>query len=345
MALPRVWSRLLVALSLVHTTIAVVLTNSEYNVQFGVPFTLGWTDAAGPVTIELIGGADSSSLLSLQTLGTNVEGNAFTWTPGEIPGAAVYAFRVFDGSTADAISFAFSIQAAPPPQSTTPPPTATATTPPPSTSPTSTATRSTTTAPSNTKGTSTSASASSTASQSAAADSADQTPPPSDHGEEDRPKGSDALPLAAKIGIGVGAGVGFLVLALYCLYKMRQSDRREEQARLEKEETDLRNLEKGKAIAAARDTMMASPVHLLRVGTPTSTTGTNSAAGFYPAYVVEMNNLGHQRVGSMHSVVTFQQMHQHQQQHSRVGSSGTLHNQRSRSQLGSRGGPGPGQGQ
>lgn len=98
------------ALTLVHTSIAVVLTNSEYNVQFGVPFTLGWTDAAGPVTIELIGGDSSTTLQSLQTLGTNVEGNEFTWTPGEIPGAAVYAFRVFDGVTEDGISFAFSIQ-------------------------------------------------------------------------------------------------------------------------------------------------------------------------------------------------------------------------------------------
>jgi len=37
---------------------AVLFTNDEYNIQAGVPFTLTWTGARGPVTITLMNGPD-----------------------------------------------------------------------------------------------------------------------------------------------------------------------------------------------------------------------------------------------------------------------------------------------
>ena len=64
MAMPRLWHRLLlVALSLVHTVVAISLTNSEFNITVGVPFTITWTNAQGPVSIDLLGGEDPNQPL------------------------------------------------------------------------------------------------------------------------------------------------------------------------------------------------------------------------------------------------------------------------------------------
>jgi hypothetical protein len=44
------------------------ITNTEFAVQEGKPFTLEWIDAKGPVTIELVSGPDSGSLTPVRTL-------------------------------------------------------------------------------------------------------------------------------------------------------------------------------------------------------------------------------------------------------------------------------------
>jgi hypothetical protein len=44
-----------------------ILTNSNYNVEEGKPFTLTWSDAQGPVTITLMTG-DPSNLKEVRTI-------------------------------------------------------------------------------------------------------------------------------------------------------------------------------------------------------------------------------------------------------------------------------------
>jgi len=64
MAMPRLWHQLLlVALSLAPAVYAVTLTNTEFNIAIGQPFTIAWTNASGPVTIDLLGGADANQPL------------------------------------------------------------------------------------------------------------------------------------------------------------------------------------------------------------------------------------------------------------------------------------------
>lgn len=65
MAMPRLlWRQLiLVALSLAPTVFAVDLTNSDFPIAVGQPFTITWVNASGPVTIDLLGGADPAQPL------------------------------------------------------------------------------------------------------------------------------------------------------------------------------------------------------------------------------------------------------------------------------------------
>lgn len=65
MAMPRLlWRQLLlVALSLAPAVFAVTLTNSDFPIAVGQPFTITWINASGPVTIDLLGGADANQPL------------------------------------------------------------------------------------------------------------------------------------------------------------------------------------------------------------------------------------------------------------------------------------------
>lgn len=112
MAMPWSWHQLLlVALSLAPAAFAVTLTNSDFPIAIGQPFTITWINASGPVTIDLLGGADANQPLPVVvTIARNVSGNSFTWTPSPVESHAVYGLRVFDDITDEAYSFAFQIQ-------------------------------------------------------------------------------------------------------------------------------------------------------------------------------------------------------------------------------------------
>lgn len=74
-----------------------ILLNSNYDVQEGVPFTLKWNNAQGPVTITLMTGADSDNLDVVGDIATDVTENEFTFTPKDLP-SGIYAFRISDAS-------------------------------------------------------------------------------------------------------------------------------------------------------------------------------------------------------------------------------------------------------
>ncbi|KLU87690.1 hypothetical protein MAPG_06684 [Magnaporthiopsis poae ATCC 64411] len=76
-------------------------TNSNFDVVAGQSFELKWTDAKGPVTIELKTGTPPNGMKSFSTLATGVSGTSTTVTiPKDVP-SGQYAFTVADGPGAD----------------------------------------------------------------------------------------------------------------------------------------------------------------------------------------------------------------------------------------------------
>ncbi|KAK0646914.1 hypothetical protein B0T16DRAFT_391261 [Cercophora newfieldiana] len=236
MRLPRLGAPFLSFLLLINTALAVVLTNTEYNLQIGVPFTITWSENAAAVTIELYGGDTADSLFAVQTIATNVGGNAFTWTPADVPQRNAYAIVVSDGSTASAISFAFTFAAAQTTTSTTAPSTTSTTqqtqTTSPSILPGSTSTRIVTltgTPPSN-----------NTVPTTKPAPTLTPTGPPTSAATAINPavpgftRGdtSENLTLAAKIGVGLAAGVGMAAIIAGSVFmimkKNKEYDRKKE---------------------------------------------------------------------------------------------------------------------
>ncbi|KAL8370755.1 hypothetical protein RB595_000891 [Gaeumannomyces hyphopodioides] len=86
-------------------------TNSNFDVVTGQPFELKWTDAKGPVTLELKAGTPPNGMKTFSVLATGVSGTSFTVTvPKDVP-SGQYAFTVADGPTVDDTNYsaAFSL--------------------------------------------------------------------------------------------------------------------------------------------------------------------------------------------------------------------------------------------
>ncbi|KAI8302481.1 hypothetical protein K4K59_000469 [Colletotrichum sp. SAR11_240] len=76
---------------------AVQLTNSDFAITAGQPFTITWSGATGAVTINLKNGA-STDLKTVAAITTGATGNSFTWTPSASLPADTYAIEITDGS-------------------------------------------------------------------------------------------------------------------------------------------------------------------------------------------------------------------------------------------------------
>lgn len=64
----------------------------------GVPITLKWSDAAGPVTITLMNGP-IGNLKDVQTITSGQSSGSFTWTPPKDIPTDVYALKITDGAS------------------------------------------------------------------------------------------------------------------------------------------------------------------------------------------------------------------------------------------------------
>jgi hypothetical protein len=238
--LPRLrWPLLASFLLLIQTSLAVILTNTEYNLQVGVPFTITWAEAAGPVRIDLYGGDDANTLFEIQAIAANVDGTSFIWTPADIPQRNAYAILVSDGISTNAISFAFTFNAVQTTTSTTTPPTTTSTTAPPTTTTSSTSNTLTTsssrpftaaTVPSNstiTTPTNTVPTSAPTGPPTAAADVVNNVP------GAQRGDTSQVLSTAAKVGVGLAAGIGVIAIiagsVIMIIKKNKQYDEQEKE--------------------------------------------------------------------------------------------------------------------
>ena len=103
-----------------------IFTNSEYVVEEGVPITLNWSNASGPVTITLMTGSDPNNLkevdvitcMSTRMLSAFLSSNtdlsaaagetdgSFTYTPSDLP-PGTYAFRIEDSTNVPNYSDSF----------------------------------------------------------------------------------------------------------------------------------------------------------------------------------------------------------------------------------------------
>lgn len=74
-----------------------ILTNSDYTIVEGQPFTLTWTNAQGPVTLSIMTGS-SNNLKHVTDIATVPEGeSSFTFTLNDLP-SGTYAIRITDES-------------------------------------------------------------------------------------------------------------------------------------------------------------------------------------------------------------------------------------------------------
>ncbi|KAF6808117.1 hypothetical protein CSOJ01_07723 [Colletotrichum sojae] len=76
---------------------AVQLTNSDFSITAGEPFTITWSDNQGPVTLTLKNGP-STDLKTVTTITTGASGNSFTWTPSASLPSDTYALEISDGT-------------------------------------------------------------------------------------------------------------------------------------------------------------------------------------------------------------------------------------------------------
>ncbi|KAK1759068.1 hypothetical protein QBC47DRAFT_457414 [Echria macrotheca] len=276
---PRIWSfwcRILAILSFVHSTVAIVLTNSQYNLQIGVPFNITWAEAAGAVAIDLYGGSTADQLLNILSIATNVQGTSFVWTPpSSVPERSVYAIMVSD-SSGNAISFAFqfiaaqaSTTTAPPP----PPPTTTSIPPPPTTSsPTTHSTVHETTSSSSAlaparNSTATKAASSSTRTTPAQSGQAESGSSQNKGSGDSVGGGTDTLSTAAKIGIGLSAGIGMLAILTGSAFMVYRKNKQEKEREAAAEMTSWKREAAGKQ---SEVDMKMTPAVYARSGTANS---------------------------------------------------------------------------
>ncbi|KAK0624133.1 hypothetical protein B0T14DRAFT_517569 [Immersiella caudata] len=237
--LPRLRSPFLVLLLLIHTSLAVILTNTEYNLQIGVPFTITWAEAAGPVRIDLYGGDNGDTLFELQAIATSVDGTSFIWTPADVPQRNAYAIVVSDGISANAISFAFTFNAVTTTSTSTTPPTTSSTTQPPTTTSSSSVSNTLTTSAPRITAATVSSNTTFTTPTNTVPTSAPSGPPTAAADVVGNVPGaqrgdtSQVLSTAAKVGIGLAAGVGIIAIVagsvIMILKKNKQYDQEEKE--------------------------------------------------------------------------------------------------------------------
>ncbi|KAK2065811.1 hypothetical protein LY76DRAFT_599902 [Colletotrichum caudatum] len=87
---------------------AVQLTNTNFEVVAGKPFTITWSDAQGPVTLTLKNGP-SSNLATVQSIATGQSGTSFVWTPSTTLPSDQYAIEISDGTGTPNYSEQFSL--------------------------------------------------------------------------------------------------------------------------------------------------------------------------------------------------------------------------------------------
>ncbi|KAK2046980.1 hypothetical protein LZ31DRAFT_551776 [Colletotrichum somersetense] len=87
---------------------AVQLTNSNFDVEAGKPFTITWSDAQGPVTLTLKNGP-STNLVTVQSIATGQSGTSFVWTPSTTLPSDQYAIEISDGTGTPNYSEQFSL--------------------------------------------------------------------------------------------------------------------------------------------------------------------------------------------------------------------------------------------
>ncbi|KAM7195103.1 Ser-Thr-rich glycosyl-phosphatidyl-inositol-anchored membrane family domain containing protein [Naviculisporaceae sp. PSN 640] len=73
-----------------------ILTNTEYPVEEGQPFTITWANAEGPVTLTLKNGP-SKNLQDVTVIASDLTGTEFTWTPEDLP-SDTYAIEIRDST-------------------------------------------------------------------------------------------------------------------------------------------------------------------------------------------------------------------------------------------------------
>jgi len=77
---------------------AAILTNPDYSgITAGVPFTITWSGASGPVTIILKNGP-AGNLKTVAVLTDGETDGSFTWTPSKSLPDGTYAFEIKDSS-------------------------------------------------------------------------------------------------------------------------------------------------------------------------------------------------------------------------------------------------------
>lgn len=95
----------------------VTLTNSDYDIKAGEPFTIEWTGADGPVTITLKNG-DPLNLQTVDVIDSSDSGSSFTWTPPSDLPTDTYAFEIVDSSGVPNYSPQFQFEGTASPSST-----------------------------------------------------------------------------------------------------------------------------------------------------------------------------------------------------------------------------------
>ncbi|KAK2030874.1 hypothetical protein LX32DRAFT_637749 [Colletotrichum zoysiae] len=87
---------------------AVQLTNSNFDIEAGKPFTITWSDAQGPVTLTLKNGP-STNLVTVQSIASGQSGTSFVWTPSTTLPSDQYAIEISDGTGPPNYSEQFSL--------------------------------------------------------------------------------------------------------------------------------------------------------------------------------------------------------------------------------------------
>lgn len=85
-------------------------TNTEFNVQAGQPFTLSWSNATGPVTIDLVSGPTTDLKPVGGPIVSGASGTSTTWTPPATLASGTYAFRITDSTGEPNFSLQFTFQ-------------------------------------------------------------------------------------------------------------------------------------------------------------------------------------------------------------------------------------------
>ena len=96
-----IWTILLVLLPTWGRVLAAIsLTNDEYYILEGMPFTITWSNNRGPVTVTLMMGPDAN-LEQVLVIVAGSPAQEYTWTPPPTLAAGYYELQVEDSGSAD----------------------------------------------------------------------------------------------------------------------------------------------------------------------------------------------------------------------------------------------------